>query len=359
MTLKDASHYLNIQPSSVGSRWRNGHLEGEKDDSGKIWVWIDTDDVAPAGGQNAAGATPDTDRFDASALPAKPKAARPLLELVRDDRRNRRSCWLNRKGSNVTSQFGEDGILAEVFRVIELDGEKWCVEFGAWDGKKFSNTFDLVQNKGWNGVLIEGSSEKFKDLQKTYGETPKAICLNRIVGFDAGPNSLDSILASTKIPITFDLLSIDIDGNDYHVWESLTTYAPKVVIIEYNPNIPNDVIFAQVKDLELNHGCSLRAFIELGKAKGYELVCATRANGIFVQKQFFAAFGIRDNSIDAMNRAKGGGRIFQGFDGTLFNVGIEKLNRGARGHRVTHDQFQVIDEDKRKFGDSIAPHLKK
>jgi len=54
---------------------------------------------------------------------------------------------------NVTSQCGEDGIIEEIFTIIK-DGDKWCVEFGAWDGKQTSNTWNLIQNKGWAGIAI-------------------------------------------------------------------------------------------------------------------------------------------------------------------------------------------------------------
>jgi hypothetical protein len=67
----------------------------------------------------------------------------PVLRQIRRDRRKPESCELLKYGTNVTSQSGEDGILREVFARIGLKS-RWCVEFGAWDGKKFSNTFDLA-----------------------------------------------------------------------------------------------------------------------------------------------------------------------------------------------------------------------
>jgi hypothetical protein len=63
------------------------------------------------------------------------------------------------------------------------------------------------------------------------------------------------------------LLTIDIDGNDYHIWDSMQKYQPKVVIIEYNPTIPNDIKFIQEANFDVNQGSSLRAKIELGGKK--------------------------------------------------------------------------------------------
>ena len=130
---------------------------------------------------------------------------------------------------NVYSQTGEDGILAAILETI-VTRDKWCVEFGAWDGQHFSNTCNLIENSGYSAVLIEGSKERFKDLLKRHGKNSKVFALNKLVGFK--PNDgLDSLLTSVPIPKDFDFLSIDIDGNDYHVWSGLSSYTPKVVCI--------------------------------------------------------------------------------------------------------------------------------
>ena len=70
---------------------------------------------------------------------------------------------------NITSQYGEDGIIEEIFnRILNLEKDFWCCEFGAWDGKLFSNTWNLLNNKHWHGVLIEGDKRKHPELVKTY-----------------------------------------------------------------------------------------------------------------------------------------------------------------------------------------------
>lgn len=60
------------------------------------------------------------------------------------------------------------------------------------------------------------------------------------------------------------------------IWESLEDYYPKVVVIEHNPTIPNNIIYIQEKDVSIQRGSSLRALVELGKSKGYELVATTK-----------------------------------------------------------------------------------
>ena len=69
---------------------------------------------------------------------------------------------------NIYSQNGEDGIISEILKRLNLDQkELWYVEFGAWDGIHLSNTFALVQRNNWNAVYIEGDKNKYNDLLKT------------------------------------------------------------------------------------------------------------------------------------------------------------------------------------------------
>ena len=74
--------------------------------------------------------------------------------------------WLNERRSTVTSQNGEDGVLAAIFEKIGT-ANKWCCEFGAWDGVHLSNTNTLIQN-GWSSVQIEGDISKFVDLTRNF-----------------------------------------------------------------------------------------------------------------------------------------------------------------------------------------------
>jgi hypothetical protein len=278
----------------------------------------------------------------------------PKIEHRRADRRKHDSLHLMKHFRNVQSQCGEDGILERLFDLIGKDeSSKWCVEFGAWDGKHLSNTWNLINNHAYKGVLIEGSAERFNDLLGTYAGNPGVHCVNRMVTFEPGPDSLDSIFAATPMPQVFDLLSIDIDGNDWYVWESLRNYLPRVVVIEFNSTIPNDVVFVQDKDLLVNQGCSLLALIDLGKVKGYELAVVTFTNAIFVREQDFLKLRIADNSIDAMNLPLYEGKIFQGFDGTLFNVGLEKLQWMLKPFLVSATQFQLLPAASRRMAGAI------
>ena len=249
---------------------------------------------------------------------------------------------------NVVSQCGEDGIIEKIFATINPEN-KYCVEFGAWDGKYLSNCWNLIVNEGWSGSFIEGNEAKFKDLLATHGNNEKVSCIHRFVEFE-GANSLDNILASVNAPQDLDLLSIDVDGTDYFIWESLNEFRPRVVVIEFNPTIPNDVVFVQAKDSAINQGCSLLSLILLGKEKGYELVCCTNWNAFFVKAELYTRFEIPSNFIYHMYRPALDGRIFHGYDSYVYVIGMQKLLWS--NIQVSSDDFQVLPQSVRRFKDS-------
>lgn len=233
--------------------------------------------------------------------------------------------WLLQFSKNITSTTGEDGILEKIFEIIP-DCNKFCAELGAGNGIKFSNSYDLILNKGWSSVQIEGDPIKYQELIKTHGENLKVVCLNKYVSF-SGTNTLDNIFKKESLDHNFDLLSIDIDGNDYYLWESLENFRPKVIVIEFNPGIPNQLDWVQEKNMDINQGCSLLSLINLGKRKGYELISATWLNGIFIDSQYYQLFNIENNSIWEMYRdpQKFQTFFFQLYDGTIMLAGNDKL----------------------------------
>jgi hypothetical protein len=260
--------------------------------------------------------------------------------------------WFDAFARDVTSQSGEDGILERIFDLVP-GTDRWCCEFGAWDGKKYSNTYNLIANKGWHGILIEADARKHKDLLATYAQNDRVTSINKFVRH-SGPDTLDHILADTAIPRDFDLLSIDIDGNDYHVWQAVQSFSPKVVIIEFNQTIPNNVEFVQKADPRINHGNSLLSLVLLGKQKGYELVAVTNLNTIFVQKKYFNIFGMTDNSLDRLRPFSGDtSQIFQLQDGTIVVTGCTKLL--WQNLELRQESFQIMPKFLRVFPPSAGP----
>lgn len=162
----------------------------------------------------------------------------------------------------VYSQGGEDGVIARIFQCIGTRN-RYFVEFGAWDGQHWSNTANLRIHEGWNGLLIDRDGARRNEaLVKPHSIT----CEN-----------VNEVFAQYGVPHDLDLLSMDIDGNEYWVWQALT-YRPRVVVIEYNMGFANDVAktIAYRPDHEWDdsgyHGASLAALRKLGRSKGYSLI---------------------------------------------------------------------------------------
>jgi hypothetical protein len=244
---------------------------------------------------------------------------------------------------NYTSQYGEDGIIEQALEIIG-ERNRWCVEFGAADGESISNTYTLINREDYSAVLIE-ASDSFSTLEERYRERPSVFTFHRFVEFE-GPNTLDTILAGTPIPHDFDILSIDINGNDYHIWESLQNYRPKIVVIEFNPSIPIEVDYVQAKDMSVMQGSSLTAIVRLGLAKGYCLIHATVTNGIFVDEKYATRFDLADGTGASLWTDRPFLiYFFQLYDGTLQIAGCQEL-LWNRHHPITesglaHETWQM------------------
>lgn len=231
------------------------------------------------------------------------------------------------KKEGYYSQNGEDEIIEDILKIIEKDLDSlWCVEFGAWDGITVSNTYHFIKEKNFKAVLIEGDEKKYKDLVSNMSHYKDINCICKYVSFE-GENSLDNIFKKTNLPKDFSFISIDIDGNDYHIWDSLNDYRPKLVVIEFNPSISNEIEFVQEKNMMLNQGCSPLSLVKLAEKKGYKLIKTTLNNCFFVDEKYFHLFDIEDNSLnklrDDLSKVT---YIFNGYDGHIFIRGYGKLD---------------------------------
>lgn len=247
---------------------------------------------------------------------------------------------------DITSEHGEDGVVEKIFQTIG-ERERWCVELGALNGVHGSNVWNLIKKNGWSGVLIEADKTYFEKLQKEYASIDGAHCINAFVSF-SGENSLDKLFARTPLPQTFDLFSLDVDGNEYHLWDSMVEYRPRVMVVEFNPSIPNDVVFIQPRDMKVFQGSSLRALSELGKKKGYELVATNEVNAFFVRRELFPKFGIIDNSVETLHTDhQYETKLFQLYDGTLKITGQKQLI----WHNVTinEEKLQILPHRARRY----------
>lgn len=195
---------------------------------------------------------------------------------------------------NIHSQNGEDGVLAELFRRMNITHGQF-VEFGAWDGVHLSNTYNLLK-QGWAGVYIEGEASRFADLKRTQAQFPAQLQTIQAWVRHEGEETLDKLLSCTGLPQDFTLLSVDIDSYDWQVWHSLTHYRPLVVVIEVNSGIAPGLL--QVHVPPGAQGASFSSMAALGKAKGYALACHT-GNMVFVSQELAERAGITQAEQDA------------------------------------------------------------
>jgi len=264
--------------------------------------------------------------------------------------------WLLQYEKNVYSQSGEDGIVQAVLNAIG-ERDHWCVEFGAWDGRRFSNTRNLIESYFYNAVLIEGDADRFAALKKFYAAHRNVTAVHAFVGFGK-EDGLDSILKKTAIPRRFDFLSIDIDGNDFHVWKAMEIYQPKLICIEFNPTIPNECDFVQPPDPKVNQGSSLKALVALGKAKGYELASVLQYNAFFVRSDLHARLEICANSAEILRKDLSQiTYLFQGFDGHIFVQGKQRLQ--WHGLDFDEEDLQLLPASLQKFARNYSPAEKK
>jgi hypothetical protein len=225
---------------------------------------------------------------------------------------------------NIFSQYGEDGIIEEIFKRLESVSDKQCCEFGAWDGKFLSNTCNLITNHNYEAILIEADKKKFNELNINFPEK-KVIKINKFVNF-IGENTLDNILENNFFNKDFDFLSIDIDGCDYYIFEGLSKFTPKVICIEFNPSIPNKVNFIQEKDMNINQGSSAKSLIDLAFQKGYFPIASTNCNLFFIHNKFKKFLTNLDKfDIDRLLPNSHDNFIFCGYDGTIFTSKPLKL----------------------------------
>lgn len=245
---------------------------------------------------------------------------------------------------NVYSQCGEDGVIEYLLGLASIE-RGYFVEFGGWDGKHLSNCAWLA-DKGWQGCYIEGDPIRYLDLVRNYPEGIGVATLNAYVG-TTGESSLDALLDRVQAPSEITVLSIDIDGNDYHVWNALKRYTPILCVVEFNPTIPANISFVQTFDSTLNFGNSLAALNELAEQKGYSLVAATDWNGFFMPKAFCEQFAIPIYTPSQVKSRRFEAAIFHGYNGEIVTAG--ETNLVWHGVPFRDEELQILPAELRRI----------
>ena len=177
---------------------------------------------------------------------------------------------LEKYGYKVYSQNDEDGIIAEIFNRIGITN-KVFVEFGVQNGLE-SNTH-LLLLKDWKGLWIEGSESSCQEINVLFNEvingSHQLIVINEFITKD----NINEIIQSANITGEIDLLSIDIDGNDWHIFNEISIVNPRVIVIEYNAKLPPDLEWvmpynpSHMWDGSDYFGASLKAIEKLAEKK--------------------------------------------------------------------------------------------
>ncbi len=184
----------------------------------------------------------------------------------------------------VFSQWGEDGILQWIVDHIEIRN-KTFIEFGVEDFRE-SNCRYLMMSRGWSGFVIDGSERNVKEIRRAhwywrYNLVARSAFVTR--------ENVEELLSESGFDADLGVLSVDIDGMDYHVLERIERFRPRVIVAEYNAlfgdvrpiTVPYDPSFIRGRAhyTHLYFGASLAALTHLASAKGYALV-GTNSNGV-------------------------------------------------------------------------------
>lgn len=190
----------------------------------------------------------------------------------------------------VFSQWGEDGIIQKIVRSIEIKN-KTFIEFGVEDFFE-SNCRFLMVNDNWSGFVVDGSASNIQRLKNSYFYWKYD--LRAEMAFITREN-VNSVLSQSGFGNDVGILSIDLDGNDYHIYEALEHYNPCVLIVEYNSvfgdkrkiTVPYDESFDRTRKhySNLYWGASLPAFEHLAKRRNLVLIGTNSAgnNAFFVR----------------------------------------------------------------------------
>lgn len=195
----------------------------------------------------------------------------------------------NAFGFQVFSQWDEDGIIQYLINTVKIPPEsRRFIEFGV-ENYTESNTKFLLLHDNWKGIIIDGSDENIEYVKKcNLYWRHDLLAVSQFITRD----NINDIISSGGMTGDVGLLSIDIDGNDYYVWESIECISPRIVICEINlyfgneeaVSIPYEERFYRTKAhySNLYFGASIQAMAYLGKKKGYSLVCTNRVgNNVF------------------------------------------------------------------------------
>ncbi len=191
----------------------------------------------------------------------------------------------------VFSQWGDDGIIQWLINNLEIPN-KTFIEFGVEDYEE-SNTRFLMMNDNWSGLVIDGSKGNINKIRNSrYFWKYELWAESAFINCD----NINDLMSSQRFDNEVGILHIDIDGNDYWIWNAINVITPIIVIVEYNSlfGIDKAITIPYEKDFyranshysNLYYGASLKALYHLANQKNYAFIGCNSAgnNAYFVKK---------------------------------------------------------------------------
>lgn len=203
----------------------------------------------------------------------------------------------------VYSKVGEDGLILYIFSKIGVTNRTF-IELGVEQGQE-CNTANLSLNFGWQGILIDGKEDFIEEARRFYKEKLQENASKvKIAHCFVTAENINQLLKDNGFQGEIDLLSIDIDGNDYWVQKAINTVRPRVVVAEYNASFGLRSITIKYNpgfhyQKNLYFGASLTALVKLAREKGYILVgCDSYGHDAFFVRQDVAEGKLVELSAD-------------------------------------------------------------
>lgn len=195
---------------------------------------------------------------------------------------------LQQTGYSVCSQFEEDGKILYLLAVIGINNNTF-IDIGADDGLN-SNCANLALNFGFHGLFIDANSRSIDRGRYFYARYPNPYGYKPVfVESKVTRENINTSISQQGYSGEIDIMSIDIDGNDYWIWDALTVVQPRIVVIEthiiYGTKdivAPYDPAYVYPGKHPQYHGASPVAMVKLGKKKGYRLVGANALGFNFI-----------------------------------------------------------------------------
>ena len=191
----------------------------------------------------------------------------------------------------VYSQSGEDGIIQYLINNIQISDKRF-IEFGV-ENYLESNTRFLAINNYWSGLVIDGDQGNIEFIKN---DPIYWRCNIKAEHSFITKENINAIFSNNGMTGDIGLLSVDIDGNDYWIWEAINTVNPAIVIAEYNSffgqkeeiTVPYDPGFVRTSAhfSKIFYGASIAALTSLANKKGYKLIASNQAgNNVFYVRE--------------------------------------------------------------------------